>query len=314
MKMRKFILLLVIIFLVFSLFVALVSAEASDIRIFFQTQLGHPYATALADIVKEEAKYYGYKVDVFDMKGDIPTQVSQIESGIASKYNVMIIQPYDPIALIPAVKKAYNAGIPIVMAGMELGKDGMQYVSTYIGSSGIAEGISAGEMIVEALGGVGNIVAIEGASGHPLVPQRGGEAYRVIKETSDIKILGKETGKWNGAVAMTVMENFITAYGDKIDLVYCHDSGMAFGAMEAIKEAGLVDKIKVVSINGSQAEFDAIKAGTMYGTILNSASFIAVNAVQRARDLIERRPILKRYISPADKITLDNVNSYKADF
>jgi len=312
--MRKFILLLVVTFLMFSLFVTLVSAEASDIRIFFQNQLGHPYATALANMVKEEAKYYGYQVDVFDMKGDIPTQVSQIESGVASKYDVMIIQPYDPIALIPAVKKAYDAGIPVIMAGMELEGDGKQYESTYIGSSGIAEGISAGEMIVEALGGKGNIVVIEGAPGHPLVPQRGGEAYRVIEETSDIKILGKETGEWNGAIAMTAMENFITAHGDKIDLVYLHDFGMAFGAMEAIKEAGLVDKIKVVSIGGCQAEFDAIKAGTMYGTILCSASFIGVNAIQRARDLIERRPILKRYISPADKITLDNVNSYKADF
>ncbi|MFQ5857655.1 MAG: sugar ABC transporter substrate-binding protein, partial [Anaerolineae bacterium] len=122
----------------------------------------------------------------------------------------------------------------------------------------------------------------------------------------------KETGEWDRAKTRTVMENFLTAHPGEIDLVYCHDGNMCFGAVEAIKEAGLMDEIKVVGINGNQEEYDAIRKGEFYGTILNDASCIAVNDIQRARDILESRPILPEYICPAAKITKENVDDYVA--
>ena len=49
------------------------------------------------------------------------------------RYDVIIMQPYDAKALIPVTKQAYEAGIRVICAGMELEEEGMQYVETYIG-------------------------------------------------------------------------------------------------------------------------------------------------------------------------------------
>lgn len=107
------------------------------------------------------------------------------------------------------------------------------------------------------------------------------------------------------------MENFLTAYPNKINLVYCHDDNECMGAEQAINAAGIPQGlIKIIGINGNAAEYAAIKAGRWYGTILNDASWIGVNTVQRSRDLVEHRPILHAYVSPADKITKDNVDKY----
>jgi len=290
------------------------SAKASGktIRIALSTQLGHPYATALSEIAKKEAEIYGYQLDVLDTKGDVPTQINTLENAIASKYDAIIMQPYDGKALVPVAKKAFEAGIPVICAGMELEPEGMQYVATYIGSSGIAEGKAAAALAMKALGESGKVAMVEGAPGHPLVPQRGGEFEKLLAEKAPgIQIVAKDTGKWDRNVAMSVMENILTAHKD-IDLVYAHDGGMAFGCIQAIEAAGLIDKIKVITINGNKEEYDAIRAGKLYGTVLNDASFIAINAVRCARDLLESRPILKEYISPADIITKENVDRYTA--
>ena len=180
-------------------------------------------------------------------------------------------------------------------------------------SSGIAEGISGGEMCVEALPNGGEVAIIEGAPGHPLVPQRGGEAEKIMEAAGNIEIVAKETGEWDSNTSMTVMENFLTAHPD-LDLVYCHDSGMAMGAISAIEQAGKTGEIIVISINGTQEEYDAIRAGTLYGTVLNDVSFIAKNSIRCARDVLEGTPILEQYISPADKITAENVDNYQGWF
>jgi ABC-type sugar transport system substrate-binding protein len=282
-------------------------------RICHIIELGVPYSTAKTNLGAKEAALFGFQYDVYDTKGDIPTEISEIEDCIAKKYDTIILVPYDPTALNAALKKARDAGIPVIAEGATLDEEGLKIVNTLIGSSGIAEGKTAGSMICKALGATGgNWVMIEGAPAHPLVPQRGGEAEKWVQENCpNVKLLGKETGQWNRAQARTVMENFLTANPGKIDLVYCHNDDMCMGAAKAVSEAGLKGKIKVIGVDGGNKEaYDAIRAGDFYGTVLNDASWISVNMIQRARDLLENRPILHEYISPADAITKENVDNY----
>lgn len=287
---------------------------AQDLKIAWITETGHPYGVAKTNLGAKEAALFGYQLDVFDVKGDIANEINLIEDALAKQYDAIILTPYDPTALNAAIKKAIDAGVPVISEGADLDEEGRALVTSTIGSSGVLEGIAAGELICEALGETGgNWVMIEGAPGHALVPQRGGEAEKVVAGSCpNVTLLAKETGYWDRAKSRTTMENFLTAYPDQIDLVYCHDGNMCFGAVEAIKEPGLMDDIMVIGLNGNQEEYDAIRNGEFYGTILNDASWISVNAIQRVRDAVERRPVLKEYRSPADKITAENVDEYVA--
>ena len=60
-------------------------APTTDIKIALSTQLGHPYATAFAEIAQAEAALYGYTLDLFDTKGDLDTQIKGIENAIAAE-------------------------------------------------------------------------------------------------------------------------------------------------------------------------------------------------------------------------------------
>lgn len=256
---------------------------AKGVKICWITQLGHPYGVAKTEIAKKEAALFGYTIDVYDMK-DIAQEISAIEDCTAKKYPVIALTPYDKTALNSAMQKARDAGIFVIAEGSDLDEAGLKIVNTLLGSNGVLEGQAAGSMICDALGKTGgNWVMIEGATGHPLVPQRGGEAEKWIQENCpNVKLLAKETGEWDSAKSRTVMENFLTAYPNQINLVYCHDGNECFGAEEAIKEAGLIGKIMIIGINGNKDEYARIKDGRWYGTILNDASWISINLVQRA--------------------------------
>jgi inositol transport system substrate-binding protein len=143
---------------------------------------------------------------------------------------------------------------------------------------------------------------------------RGGEAIKWNEANCPgVKLLAHETGKWNREYSRTVMENYLTTYKDKVNLVYCHNDDMCQGAAKAIQEAGLKGKVKVLSVDGgNKEEYDCIRSGLCYGTILNDASFIATGMIHTARDLMENRPILPQYISPATLVTKDNVDGFTA--
>ncbi|MYH61145.1 MAG: sugar ABC transporter substrate-binding protein [Caldilineaceae bacterium SB0675_bin_29] len=282
-----------------------------DLRICHIIELGHPYSTAKVTLAGKEAEVFGFTYDVYDTQGDIPNEIRLIEDCITKQYDVIALVPYDTSALNDALREAQEAGIPVIAEGADLDEEGLGYVNTMIGSSGWAEGETAGKAVCQALEDGQGWVIIEGATGHGLVPQRSSAREYVAENCPGRELVAVDTGMWNREEARTVMENYLTAYPDQIHMVYCHNDDMCLGAVRAIAEAGLQDTIKVLGVDGGAKEvYDAIRDGTMWGTVLNDASFIAVKIIQSARDLAENRPVIFWQTSPAVLITKENVDLF----
>jgi simple sugar transport system substrate-binding protein len=78
-----------------------------------------------------------------------------------------------------------------------------------------------------------------------------------------------QTGEFNRTQGKQVMEAFLLAAGDKIDVVYAHNDGMAIGAIQAIKEYGKKPgkDIYIASIDGVRDAFVAMMAGDLNLTV-----------------------------------------------
>ncbi len=284
------------------------------VKVCYTTNLGDPYSTALSKLLTYEGSIYGYTVNTFDIHNDIPTQLTDLQNCVSQKYSAIVLQPYDATALCPAIQAAGKAGIPMVDIEMTptCSSSVMGYLPTFITDDGTLEGTEAGVLLAQALHGKGNVVVVQGLLNNPIVPGRtnGFQSY-IKKNDPGIKILAMGVGAWNTATSQTLMNTFLTRFGNTgIQGVYAEDSSMAFGVINALAAAHLTGKIQVVSINGTKQEYADIKAGTLYGTVLNDASFVAVNAIQRVRDLLEHRPVESKYLMPASGITKSNVNQF----
>jgi len=90
-----------------------------------------------------------------------------------------------------------------------------------------------------------------------------------------VKELAIDTAMWNRGDAQNKMQAWLAKFGDKIDFVFANNDDMALGAIEALKAAGYFTGKKympVVGVDATDAGRDALKQGTLLGTVLNDAT------------------------------------------
>jgi ABC-type sugar transport system substrate-binding protein len=269
----------------------------------------HPSITALTAGVKDEAAVFGMKVTFFDPANDPQKQVSMIEDCIATKPDVIAVNAVDPVAVIPAIKKAKAAGIKVITVNANVDASGAAYVDGFIGSQSYDQGYAVGLMISKALNKRGNIVLVTGNPGQTDAVNRTSGMQAAFKDQkASIRILAQQTGKWSKDEATKVMTDMLTRF-PTINAVFGHDDPMALGALAAIKASGRKG-IKVFGVNGNKEACAAVKAGDMAGTALQLSYLVGVDAVRAAYDLKVGRLIPSQTLAPTAPVTPANIDQW----
>jgi len=271
----------------------------------------HPSITAIVKGMNDEGAIYGANITYFDPAFDPQKQVAMIEDCIARKPDVIAVNAVDPAAVVPVLKKAHDAGIPVIMQNSDTNEAGHAYTVTFVGSQSYDQGYAVGQMIAKALNGKGNLVVITGKPGQIDTAQRlNGAKAAMADAKADIKILATEPADWSKDKALTVMQDLLTRY-PKIDAVFGEDDPMALGALQAINAAGVKD-IKVFGVNGNKDAFQAIKAHQMYGTALQLSYLIGVYTIRAAYDVVQHRLVPPKILAPTAPVTPDNIDQWES--
>lgn len=270
----------------------------------------HPSITALVKGMNEEGAIYGAKITYFDPALNPVKQVSMIEDCISRKPDVIVVNAVDPAAVVPALRKANEAGIPVLMQNADTTPEGHAYTKAFIGSQSYDQGYAVGQMIVKALGGKGNIVVITGKTGQTDTVNRTAGMQAAFKDAkASIDVLAVQPADWSKDKALTVMQDLLTRF-PKIDAVFGQDDPMALGALEAIKAQGREKEIKVFGVNGNKEACQAIKAGDMYGTALQLSYLVGVYTVRAAYDLTQKRLVPSAILAPTAPVTPETVDTW----
>ncbi len=270
----------------------------------------HPSITALVKGMNDEGAIYGARITYFDPALNPVKQVSMIEDCISRKPDVIVVNAVDPAAVVPALRKASEARIPVLMQNADTTPEGHAYTKAFIGSQSYDQGYAVGQMIVKALGGKGNIVVITGKTGQTDTVNRTAGMQAAFKDAkSSIDVLAVQPADWSKDKALTVMQDLLTRF-PKIDAVFGQDDPMALGALEAIKAQGREKEIKVFGVNGNKEACQAIKAGDMYGTALQLSYLVGVYTVRAAYDLTQKRLVPSTILAPTAPVTPETVDTW----
>ncbi|MGE5581691.1 MAG: sugar ABC transporter substrate-binding protein [Bacillota bacterium] len=267
----------------------------------------HPSITAIVKGMKDEAKYLPVKLTFLDPAFDPQKQASMIEDLIAQRVDVICINAVDPAAVVPGIKKAVKAGIPVVMHNANTNEEGQKYIKTFVSCRSYDQGVAIGEMVVNDLKGKGKVVIISGKPGQTDVVNRTAGFKEAIKG-SNIEIIAEQPAEWMKDKAVTVMEDLLTRYSE-IDAVFALDDPMALGAIQAIKAAGRLNKIEVYGVNGQKEAIEAIKKGEMAGTAWNFSYLVGVYTLRAAYDVALGRIVDKTIAVPTGGINSSNVKA-----
>jgi D-xylose transport system substrate-binding protein len=238
------------------------------------------------DYFTQAAEKLGAKVFVQSADASEQRQIAQIENLISRGVDVLVIVPYNATVLNNAVREAKKAKIKVVSYDrLILNAD----VDAYISFDNKAVGELQAQSIV-ALKPKGNYYLLGGAPTDNNAKMLREGQLKVLKplvDKGDIKVVGQQWVKdWSASEAMSIVENALTANGNKIDAVVASNDATAGGAIQALASQKLAGKVPVSGQDADLAAVRRVIAGTQAMTVYKPLKQIATSAAQLSVQLV----------------------------
>jgi ribose transport system substrate-binding protein len=276
---------------------------------------GNIYVVQYVDKLKELCKQYGIDLNILDAENDPAKQSQQMPDLISQQPDVIVVWAANGKAIVPAIKQVHDAGIPVVTFNAQIDQSGQDDIVAHAGPNDYKQGVQAAETLIKALDGKGNIVEIRGTVGFGPGDQRAQAFLDTAKKYPDIKLLDVQAGNWSQGQGQSIMENFITRFGKKIDGVLSSDDYSGTGAYLAVKAAVAAgelepDHIKFVDPNIVATNYDLIKEGKYTAAVLQTPQADAEFSFRVAVKVAEGIPVPKENYLPTPMLAKDNVSDY----
>ena len=278
------------------------------------TDPANPYWKTEGDVAKATAEGLGYTANVAAHKGDTNAESTLIDTAITNKSVAIILDPANADGSVGAVKKAVDAGIPVLLVNAEINQEGLAKAQLV---SNNAQGAALGaEQWIKMVGDKGTYVELFGNPADNNAATRSNGYETVITQYPDMKKVGKEVADWDRTKGYQKMQSLLQANPD-INGVISGNDEMALGAIAALKEAGKLANVKVGGFDGSPDAVAAVKAGEMQYTVLQPVAVFAAEAVKQADNLIKNGSTgaaTEKQLFDCLLITAENVDKYTGPF
>lgn len=235
-------------------------------------------------------------------EANVQQQLDIVDDLITLGVDYIIVGPIDYFAIVPALREANEAGIPIFVINHlaihpeESNVDVLAYSGYYHEEGGEVTALWALENVLEAGDKVGLMFA---EPGNQISEQRVGTAKDIWVEAG-IEIAFEHYAYWEQARAFDATERLVLAHPD-VKAIYAANSAMAMGTAVAVAGMGR-DDIMVFGYGAVPPELDMIWEGLIRGAIFrdsqSSGRYIAEAVYNHLNDL----PVAKQY--PLDMLMI----------
>lgn len=275
--------------------------------------VGNTWSAQLeAEFLSANERYDDEITDVIvtQSNNDAQTQISNVQSMIARDVDAVIVTPISPEGIAPVLEQADAAGIDVILSASGAETDAY---SSYINVDDGEFGATGAEWLVEALGGEGRIIALNGIAGVPTSDLRWAGAEEVFDAAPGIEIVATIDGGWDQATAKTAVEDALAA-DPNIDGVWSQGGSMTLGAIEAFEAAG----VPLVPMTGEDSNgllkkwSSLMEAGdTNFDAIaVAKPTWISARALEAALAAARGEDVTKDDLLEPEVITADNVSEF----
>lgn len=222
-----------------------------------------------------------------------------VDDLITQKVDAICLVPTSSESIIPAIKKANGAGIPIInidnKVDAEKAAAAGAVVSTYIGSDNFEGGKLAGQFVVEKLGGKGKVAILEGVSGNDAAIKRKAGFLEAVKGNPGIEVVASQVANWNREQAFNIFQNILKAHPDLNAVFACNDE-MVLGASSALEQSKIPkSKIVIVGFDAIKEAVDAVNAGKIDATVAQQPVLMGEKGLDLAIDILAKKVVDRTY-------------------
>jgi ABC-type sugar transport system substrate-binding protein len=236
---------------------------------FLQTGSEGGWRAANTASFKETAEQLGLTLKFYDSQNDLAKQVAGFQQFIADpEVDVIVMSPLEVTGWDQVLADAAAAGKPVILSDRRIDGNEDKY-ATFIGADFVEEGRKAGTAMCKLLEGSEkkNVWELQGNVGAAPAIDRG-TGFRETAEKCGITVTKTQTGNWSIKEGKEVTEAWLKETKD-VQGIFGQNDEMAFGAAEALKEAGLkpAEDVKLISVDATAGAFQAMLDGTLNGAI-----------------------------------------------
>lgn len=286
------------------------TAQAEGYAILMKT-LSNPFWGAMGQGVEEAAKGAGvtYQVQAVESDQAAESQLNVCNTMLERKPDAMITAAINSTNLLPCLKQAADAGVPVVDLDGNLDPEVLEKanieIAFSIGSDNVAAGSQGAEWLVEQLGAdaSGPVLVIEGLSGNITGQKRAtGFADKLSALAPGLEIVASLPGDWDRGKAANITNDILTRNPDLVAIFAAND-GMALGAVEAAYAAGKGEQVTIIGVDGNSDAVKSIKLGRLDASVAQLPYLVGKTAVEMVGEVINGKSVEKLVYVPTLVLT-----------
>lgn len=280
------------------------------------------YIGAMTRAFMDVAKPAGLEVNLQQSPFDPALQAQQLDDAIAQKVDLIVVMVMSQKALIPALTRAKEAHIPVVLINTEI--DQTDLYTAFVGEDAPALGMAAGKAMGDALKGAGRVPAkvaiIAGSMEEGIAPMRVTGFKKALEAFPGISVVAVEGTHWAPPEAERASGQLIARFAGQggLDGIYGMNDAMANGVVQGAESAGVKlgtgkGELVVVGGNCMAPGIADIDQGKMYGTTSMVPSKLGTETAQTVLKILSGAEVPKKQTLPIEIITKANIEKYRAD-
>jgi ribose transport system substrate-binding protein len=289
---------------------------------FLVTSPTHPFIAALSKTFIARANGFGMEVNTVSQHFDAALQAQQVDDAIARKFDMLAIIAGSEQAIIPALVRAKQAGIPVLLINSPPRDGSEELYLSFVGEDHVQLGRITGEAVLQALkqGGRdgGKVAMITGSLQEGVGPRRVVGFREALKANPKVEIVATEDAKWATDVSERIAGQLFARFAAQggLDVIYGMADNQAAAVVQAAKSAGVplgVEKGKliVVGSNCLKQGIAGIKAGDQYSTATQIPTRTGNRAAELINDHFNGKTLKKKEILPVETVTKANVDKWE---
>lgn len=275
-----------------------------------------PFYITMHKGAEEAAKVLGVNL-VFQGAPDFNpvTQVPVLNAIIGRKPDAILIAPTDKNQLVEPLKKAMEAGIPVITVDTFIGTGHYQTGSgdadfpiSYVASDNVLGGAIAARALAKAIGDKGKVYVSNVKPGISTTDQREQGFKEEMKKHPDITVLDTQFNDDDANKSASQLQSVFARNSDLAG-VFGANLFSALGAANGVKQAGVSGKVKVVAFDAPKSLVGEITSGNVDIAIAQHPAEIGYFGVMSAYAHLKGQsvpPLIGTGFTVIDKSNIDD--------
>jgi ribose transport system substrate-binding protein len=265
----------------------------------------NPYWKSVTEGVELGADNTGQElIEATPNKEEPVEQINVVEAQMAAGTEALVVAP-DGEELKPILEEATEKGIKVILVDSPIPSWTGQ--TSFDGTDNEAAGEAGAKAILEALPESNPQIGLIGQPGVTSVEARMDGAKKVL-DKAGVTPVQEVNGKCEQQLSENVTEDLLQAHPD-LTGIFAACSGSDLGAVQALRTTGTSD-VKIMGVDGTEEELEAIEAGTLYGTVAQRPAEMGTIGFENAVKALEGNSIPKSVAVPFDVVTKANVQEF----